>query len=57
MGRPKSDNPKSTQLAVRINAEDLRKLDEIADYYKISRVEVLRKGISTLYGLLEKKKD
>ena len=55
MGRPKTENPKSTQLSVRLNSEELKQLDEITDYYKISRVAALRKGISVLYGLLQKK--
>ena len=55
MGRPKTENPKSTQLSVRLNSEELKQLDEITDYYKISRVAALRKGISVLYGLLQEK--
>ena len=57
MGRPKSDNPKSKQLAIRLDVDDLSKLDEIAEHYNISRVEALRKGINALYGLFKKKKD
>lgn len=45
MGRPKSDNPKSVQLAVRLDAETLRKLDENAAHYNETRVEALRRGI------------
>lgn len=48
MGRPKSDNPKATQLAVRLDAETLRKLDENAAYYGETRVESLRRGIETV---------
>ena len=44
-GRPKSDNPKGTQLAVRLTEEDLRKLDENAEYYKETRTQSLRRGI------------
>lgn len=45
MGRPKSDNPKATQLAVRLDDELLRKLDENAAHYNESRVDSLRRGI------------
>ena len=45
MGRPKSDNPKSAQITLRLDAETLRKLDENAAYYNETRVEALRRGI------------
>ena len=45
MGRPKSDNPKSTQLGVRLDEETLRKLDENAKHYGETRTESLRRGI------------
>ena len=45
MGRPKSDNPKDAQVAVRLDAELLRKLDENAAHYNETRVESLRRGI------------
>ena len=34
MGRPKSENPKSTQLSVRLDQGTLEKLDRCADHYK-----------------------
>lgn len=55
-GRPKSENPKSTQLAVRLDGETLDKLDELATLYGVSRVEVLRMGIERLYSERVKKK-
>lgn len=45
MGRPKSDNPKTAQIAVRLDTELLRKLDENAAHYNESRVDSLRRGI------------
>lgn len=48
MGRPKSDNPKGTQLAVRLDAETLKKLDENAAHYEESRTQSLRRGIEEL---------
>lgn len=53
MGRPKSENPKNTQITVRFSSEDLKQLDTLADRYNMTRVEVIRKGIKTL---LETKK-
>lgn len=54
-GRPKSDNPKSTQLAVRLDDETLKKLDKVAAVYSETRVETLRRGIEKLYSELGKK--
>ncbi len=49
MGRPKIDNPKSTQLSVRLDKETLRQLDESAKILNKSRVEVLRLGIKKVF--------
>lgn len=55
-GRPKSDNPKSTQLAVRLDVETLEKLDEVAEINAETRVQTIRRGIEKLYSeLIEKK--
>lgn len=48
MGRPKSSNPKATQLAVRLDGETLRKLDENAAHFDETRAESLRRGIEAL---------
>ena len=48
-GRPKADNPKVKQLGVRLDAETLGKLDTLAEHYKETRVEVLRRGINELF--------
>lgn len=53
-GRPKSDNPKGKQLGVRFDKEQLEKLDTIAEYYKETRVESIRRGIEKLYSELKK---
>lgn len=55
-GRPKSDKPKSTQLAVRLDEETLKKLDDLTSVYGTSRVEVLRMGIERLHSEQVKKK-
>ena len=45
MGRPKSDNPKGTQISVRLTDDELKKLDENASAYNETRVQSLRRGI------------
>lgn len=44
-GRPKSENPKSIDIKVRIDAEMNKKLIEYAAKHNISRTEVIRTGI------------
>ena len=53
-GRPKADNPKVKQLGVRLDVETLDKLDILTEYYKETRVEVLRRGINKLFSELKK---
>ncbi len=55
MGRPKSDNPKSTQLAVRLDKETLRQLDESAKILNETRVQVIRRGIKKVFSDLTQK--
>lgn len=54
MGRPKSDNPKTKQLTVRLDGETLDKLDESAKALKTTRVEVIRKGIEKIFSETKK---
>ena len=44
-GRPKSDNPLSVDIKVRVNRETNDKLIEYCEKYGVSRTEVIRKGI------------
>ena len=53
-GRPKSDNPKSTQLAVRLDKETLNKLDAVAEHNLETRVQTIRRGIDRLYSDIKK---
>lgn len=53
-GRPKSNNPKSTQLAVRLDEDSLKKLDEVAEANSETRVQTIRRGIDKLYSELKK---
>lgn len=54
MGRPKIDNPKSTQITVRLDAGTIKMLDSCAEHYGIKRVEVLRLGIEKLFSEMKK---
>lgn len=54
-GRPKSINPKVIQLGVRFDNETLEKLDVLANHYKETRVEVIRRGVENLYSELKKR--
>lgn len=54
-GRPKSEKPKSTQLAVRLDDETLEKLDEVAKSNSETRVQTIRRGINKLHSELKKK--
>jgi hypothetical protein len=53
-GRPKSDNPKGKQLGVRFDKEQIEKLDTVAEHYKETRVESIRRGIERLYSEIKK---
>lgn len=53
-GRPKSDNPKATQLSVRLDDEILEKLDKVANKNSETRVQTIRRGIEKLYSELKK---
>lgn len=53
-GRPKSENPKGKQLGVRFDKEQLKKLDTVAEYYKETRVESIRRGVEKLYSEIKK---
>lgn len=55
-GRPKSDNPKSTQIAVRLDNEMVKRLDEVAESNSETRVQTIRRGINKLYSELNEKK-
>ena len=54
MGRPKSKNPKSTQLTVRSDKDTLEKLDAVAQVNQENRVQTIRRGIERLFSELKK---
>lgn len=53
MGRP-TESPKDYMLRVRMDQETLEKLDECCEAEKLSRSEVVRRGIQEHYGRLKK---
>ena len=54
MGRPKSENPKATQITVRLDRESLRKLDTCAKQMNETRVQIIRRGIENVFSELNK---
>lgn len=52
MGRPKSDNPKSEQVTVRLDREHSEILKEYCEKEKVEKAEAIRRGIRKLkeYG-------
>lgn len=55
MGRPKAENPKSTQVTVRMDADTTRKMAVVMEQYGISKVEALRRGIDKLFSEIKGK--
>jgi len=53
-GRPASDAPKDYMLRVRMDQETLRQLDECCEVEKLSRSEIVRKGIKEQHSQLKK---
>ena len=48
MGRPKSDNPKSEQVTVRLDREHSEILKEYCEKEKVEKAEAIRRGIRKL---------
>ena len=53
-GRPKSENPKSTQITVRLDNETVKRMYKVAAANSETRVDTIRRGINKLYSELEK---
>lgn len=51
IGRPKTDNPKSKPIHVRLDDKELKILDDYSKKHNTTRTEAIRQGIY----LLEKK--
>jgi hypothetical protein len=53
MGRP-TDNPKDTMFRVRLDDKSVQELEESAESLKISKSDVVRKGIELVHKSLKK---
>ncbi|NZA39858.1 CopG family transcriptional regulator [Eubacterium callanderi] len=53
MGRPKSEKPKTIEIKARIDKETDSRVQEYCEKHKVSRTDVVRKGIELV--LNEKK--
>ena len=53
-GRPVSENPKDYMLRVRLDQETLEQLDKCCETERLSRSEVVRRGIKEQYGKIKK---
>ncbi len=47
-GRPKSDNPKSNRITVRMNDETMKTLNDYCLKENIDKAEAIRRGIKKL---------
>lgn len=56
MGRPPKENPKSINIGIRLTKETAEKLQRCADSLKISRTEVIERGIDLVEAQIEEKK-
>ncbi len=55
IGRPPVDNPKNVKMNIRISKETATDLQECADILKISRINVIEKGIQLVKAEIAKK--
>ncbi len=49
-GRPKAENPKNTDVKVRLDESTAKKLDEYCEKHLLTRAEAIRRGIHLLLG-------
>ena len=54
IGRPKSESPKDTMLRVRLDEVHCQKLEHCATKLKLSKSEIVRKGIDLVEKSIEK---
>lgn len=55
-GRPPIDNPKKVRLEIRMTEDEANLLQQCADELKISRTEVINKGIKLVRSEIDNKK-
>jgi predicted DNA-binding protein len=54
-GRPPSENPKDRGYRLRVNDDDLKKLDYCCKVLGLTKAEVIRRGIEKMYEEAKKK--
>ena len=54
MGRPPIDNPKDTQIAVRLDQETNQMLEGNAEHYQETKAESVRRGIREVNKAIKK---
>ena len=54
MGRP-TDNPKDISLKVRLDNDTAAKLDQCVEELKVSKAEIVRRGVHKVHDDLKKK--
>ena len=54
-GRPPIENPKSVKVQIRLDKDDLEKLDTCAAREKTTRSEIIRRGINLIFRGVDKK--
>ena len=53
MGRP-TDNPKEITMKIRFDQDSFEKMEKCSEEMKISRAEVVRRGVHKVYDDLKK---
>lgn len=54
-GTKLTDNPKNTTFKVRLDEETSKRLEAVSSATKVSKAEVIRKGIDIQFDVLHKK--
>lgn len=55
IGRPKSDNPKNIKMNIRISNDTLKDLNFCSETLKVSKINVIEKGIELVKRQIEDK--
>lgn len=54
-GRPPIDNPKNVRLEIRLTTQQAKTLSECAELLKVTRTDVINKGVEMVKAELDKK--
>ena len=49
-GRPKSENPKNIIVTLRLNREQLARLEEYSEKHSLTKTQVILDGLEKLYS-------